>query len=69
MTPLGMAVTLLVMGVTPLGMAKGEAVKKLLQEVRVLGPNPNICLQSPRVPTPNSRIANTPLINLWRAMS
>ena len=44
-------------------------MKKLLQEVRAPGPNPNLCLQTPLVPTPNSRIANSSLINPWRAQS
>jgi hypothetical protein len=50
-------------------MAKGDAVKKLLQEVRAPAPNPNLCLQTPLVATPNSRIANSSLINAWRALS
>jgi hypothetical protein len=55
-------------GKTPLDVANGEAVKKLLKEVRAPGPNPILCLETPLVPTPTSIIANNLLRKLWRAL-
>ena len=43
-------------------------MKKLLREVSAPGLNPNLCLRTPLVPTPYSRIANSSLINPWRAL-
>ena len=55
-------------GETPLDIAEGEAVKKLLQEVRTPGPSPNLWLSTQPGSAFDSTIANNALNKMRRAL-